>query len=205
MGDLGPFAILAIAWWLLSLFADGRRKQQRRGSRPPRPAPPRSVPPGERPSLGDPSQREGSRLEEILREMERALDPSTQVPDPVSQGGWDVGEADVEEVESLDDYEPEVVSREDLSNFERPEREVVVLGGDQEELQRRRTQYAEVRSKALTRADHDRFDAEIRKPQKVAIVDPGEPASARVLRLRQAIIWREVLGPPVAMRGEERF
>jgi hypothetical protein len=137
--------------------------------------------------------------------MERALDPSTQLPEPVSQGGWNVGEEDVEDVESLDDVEPEVVSRENLSNFERPEREVVVLGGDQEELQRRRMQYAEVRSKALTRGDHDRFDAEIRKPQKVAIVDPGEPASARVLRLRQAIIWREVLGPPVAMRGEERF
>lgn len=210
MNEIGPFALLAIAWWVLSLIGEARKQQQRKGQgRPPsrRAQLPRPEPRAERPRLPDASQREGNRLEELLREMERALDPMAreQRPAPTSSGGWDAGEEEVEEVESLDSYEPEVISTEDLSNFERPEREVVVLGGDQEELQRRRMKYAEVRTKALTRADHDRFDAEIRKPRPVVVVTADEPVSARMQRMRQAIVWREVLGPPVAMRGEERF
>ncbi|MDZ4673095.1 MAG: hypothetical protein SGI84_01495 [Gemmatimonadota bacterium] len=207
MGDIGPFALLAIVWWFFSLISEARKKQQGKG-RPPvgKARLPRPELPTQRPRLADPSQREGSKLEQILREMEWALDPSVreQRPTPQSSGGWDAGE-EVEEVESLDSYVPEVATTEDFSNFERPEREVIVLGGDQEELQRGRMKYAEVRSKALTRADHARFDAEIRKPQQVAVVRPDEPPSVRMQRMRQAIIWREVLGQPVALRGEERF
>lgn len=216
MNEIGPFALLAIAWWVFSLIGEARKQQQKKGQRRP-PTPRAQLPRPEEPSWpelspkpahrGDPSQREGSKLEQILREMEWALDPSAreQRPTPQSRGGWDTGEEDVEEREALDSYVPEVASTEDFSNFERPEREVIVLGGDQEELQRRRMKYAEVRTKALTQADHDRFDARIRQPQPVAAVKADEPPSERMQRLRQAIVWREVLGQPVAMRGEERF
>ncbi|MCL4865879.1 MAG: hypothetical protein KJZ47_08300 [Gemmatimonadales bacterium] len=211
MGDIGPFALLALVWWVFSILGEAKKRQQKGKGRPPvqRPSSPRAEVPTRRPAAGDPSQREGSRLEQILREMERALDPMSQLPppepEPEQRGSWDTGMAEVEEVEALTDYRPEVASREDLSNFERPEREVIILGGDQEELQRRRMKYADVRSKALTKADHDRFDARIRQPQVVAAVAESPPPTARMARLRQAIIWREVLGPPVAMRGEERF
>jgi len=208
MDEIGPFALLALVWWVMSLFGEAKKRQQQGKGRPPvqRPAASRSQLPPQRPTLADPSQREGSRLEQILREMERALEQTTQVPapEPEPRGSWDTGLEEIEEVEALDSYQPEVASHEDFSNFERPEREVIVLGGDQEELQRRRMNYAEVRTHALTKADHDRFDAKIRKPQVLAEVAQAPPPSARTERLRQAIIWREVLGQPVALRGEER-
>lgn len=209
MGDIGPFALLALVWWVFSILGEAKKRQQQGKGPPPVPRPRASRPerPPQRPTLADPSQREGGRLEQILREMERALEQTAQVPapEPEQRGGWDTGMEEVEEVEALTDYRPEVASTEDFSNFERPEREVIILGGDQEELQRRRMKYAEVRSHALTKVDHDRFDAKIRQPQVVASVAEAPPPSARLSRLRQAIIWREVLGQPVALRGEERF
>ena len=62
-------------------------------------------------------------------------------------------------------------------------------------LQRRRA-VAEAHSRPLTRADHQRFDRAIR----------AAPAAAPVARvkarpaMRQAFIWAEILGKPVADR-----
>lgn len=209
--EFGPLAILALVWWVFSLVAEGKKTKTRRAPRPlPPPAEPRERLPAAR---GDGTQREGSRLEELMREFERAMEEASGVrrPDatpPATTGGWDTGEESEdeeagEEVESLDAYQPEVVSHEDEANFERPEREAVALGGDWAEVQRQRVRYAEVRSKALTPSDHVRFDARIRQMPAPEVVDGGAPTSDRTLRLRQAIVWREVLGPPVALRGRE--
>jgi len=212
--EFGPLAILALVWWVFSLVTQGKKKGQDR--RPPRPGPPapRGEPEERLPAArGDATQQEGGRLEALMREFERAMEEASGVrrpaPGPVeTPAEWDTGlespAEELEEIEALDAYQPEVVSQEDEANFYRPEREVVVLGGDPEELRRQRVQYAEVRTQALTKADHTRFDTRIRETSKVAIVDPGAPASERIKRLRQAIIWREVLGPPVSMRGGDR-
>ncbi|HUG27235.1 MAG TPA: hypothetical protein VMK53_02980, partial [Gemmatimonadales bacterium] len=136
------------------------------------------------------------------------LEETSQQRQPTAEAepSWDTGEEwEVEEAESrsLEQFEPEVRSMED--DFHRPEREVVVLGGDQEALQAGRVAYAENRNRALTAADHRRFDARIRAPQApVPSVEADAPPDARLLRLRQAIIWREVLGPPIAMQDRER-
>jgi hypothetical protein len=211
MGDLGPFAILAFLWWIMSAVMEGRKKQQQR-RRPPRVELPGPLDPArKRPAAGtpptglDPSQAEGSRLEQILREFEQALEQSTTVPAPTeTRGGWDAPGEEFEERASHDDLEPEVESREGLENFDRPEREVVVLGGDQDALYRSRMAYAEVRSKALSKGDHAAFDARIRAPQTVQKVQADKATTARTMELRKAMIWREVLGPPVALRGMER-
>lgn len=214
MGDLGPFAILAFLWWIMSAVMEGRKKQQQR-RRPPRVElpvpldPARKRPTASSPPAGlDPSQAEGSRLEQILREFEQALEQSTTVAAPPGKrGSWEAaeeGEEALEERASHDDYEPEVESLERLENFDRPEREVVVLGGDQDALYQSRMAYADIRSKALTKGDHAAFDARIRAPQTVQKVQADKATTARTRELRKAMIWREVLGPPVALRGMER-
>ena len=58
----------------------------------------------------------------------------------------------------------------------------------------RRISEAEARNRPLSAADHQQFDARIR-------ATPEAKASPRTLRaasLRQAIIWKEILGPPKA-------
>lgn len=57
---------------------------------------------------------------------------------------------------------------------------------------------AERHSRALTRADHARFDEKIRaKPARLAPVRRARPT------LRQALVWREILGPPLSLRDRD--
>lgn len=66
-----------------------------------------------------------------------------------------------------------------------------------EKTNRRRIAEAEARNGALQESDHLRFDAQIRVHP--ARIEGRVPRTA----LRQAIIWREVLSVPVALRGTE--
>jgi hypothetical protein len=207
--EITPLFVLLVVWWLFGLLTSGKRGKQRRDQRRTRPgaSAPAPLPPA-RAEGADPTQQEGSKLERILREFERALEETSQQREPTADAepSWDAGEEwEVKGAESrsLEQFEPEVRSMED--DFHRPEREVVVLGGDQDALQAGRVAYAENRNRALTAADHQRFDARIRAPQApVPSVEADAPPDARLLRLRQAIIWREVLGPPIAMQDRER-
>lgn len=201
MGEISPLFVLLVVWWLVGLLTSGRRTQQRRQQRLPPERTPTVPRPGRARAGGGPdaTQREGSRLEQILREFEQALEEASQpkLPRPPEpELPWDAQEGAAEEV-SLEEAAVEIRSLEE--EIVRPEREVVVLGGDPDELQRRRVAYAEARNRALTSADHRRFDARIRAPE-VAEVAPVAEAPDRTRRLRQAIIWREVLGPPVSLR-----
>lgn len=205
MGEISPLFVLLVVWWLFGLFTSGKRGQQQhqqRRTRAPADRPRPVSPPAPRPAAGpDATQREGSRLEQVMREFERALEEASQSrlprrPEPTPE--WEA-EEEWHREGSVEEVEPEVRSLED--DFVRPERAVVVLGGDADELQRRRVAYAESRNRALTAADHRRFDERIRTPVP-GEPDPEAPLAERTRRLRQAIIWREVLGPPVALRGE---
>ncbi len=207
--EISPLFVLLVVWWLFGLLTSGKRGKQRRDQRGTRPGAPAPAPlPPARAEGADPTQQEGSKLERIMREFERALEETSQQRQPTADAepSWDAQEEwEVEEPESrsLEQFEPEVRSMED--DFFRPEREVVVLGGDQDALQAGRVAYAESRNRAMTAADHQRFDARIRAPQApVPSVEADAPPDERLLRLRQAIIWREVLGPPVAMQDRER-
>src|SRR5690606_34695565 len=85
----------------------------------------------------------------------------------------------------------------------RPTREPVSLDAKSVEVARRRRLAAASRERPRTDRDHAEFDARIR-----AVADQtaaGPPSDVELARLRQAMIWREVLGPPVSLRtaGDE--
>ena len=57
---------------------------------------------------------------------------------------------------------------------------------------------ARARDEALNAADHAAFDQRIRRR-----VAAPERAARRRIDLRDAVVWREILSPPVTMRGED--
>lgn len=170
-------------------------------------------------------EEEGSEPEEILVEAgrpERTRQGGAHLPDPSEEwrreierllgieGGPERGplgrpspvglpEAeDIEERESLE-IEPEVVSMEPPPV--RRERPVRVQDEEVLPVLRRRLEVAEMRGRGRDLADHRRFDQRIRETAPAPA-----PASAAGRRgrpsLRQAVVWREVLGPPVALRED---
>ena len=192
--EFNGFILLAVLWFLVNLLTSGRRKQappSRPPSRPP--SEPRTI------QLGmDPSQQEGSRLERMLRDLQQTLEDAAR-----TQGDYPPGfppalpEEDVEEIGSLE-AEPEVVS---LENEVKREARVRVDQDDEAaEFETRRIQAAAARDHARTKADHVAFDQRIRQ-------EPAEHTGTRgytAQQLRDAMVWREVLGPPVSLREEER-
>jgi hypothetical protein len=70
---------------------------------------------------------------------------------------------------------------------------------ESERVAARRIAAAEANSSSRTRADHRAFDARIRQ-------EPADKTATRAYtarQLRDAVVWREILGPPVSLRGEE--
>jgi hypothetical protein len=142
----------------------------------------------------DPTQLEGSRLQDLLRELGRTLDqasgPAGRAPDrrlPPAE--------EVEELESLE-VAPEVRSLE--ADPRRQARVVVDLDDEAERAVARRTAAAEAHGTPLTKAGHREFDARIRQ-------EPADKTATRgytARQLRDAMVWREILGPPVSLRGE---
>ena len=201
--DFSGLLLLAFLWFLFNIL--GRNRSQPQG-RPPLPRDP--LPPAPRPGEGDATQREGGRLEALLREFERALDqtgqsgrPATPAPQTGPLGRPAArplpAAEDVEERASLEE-EPKIVSLEEVRP--RPARVAVSQDEGAERLVARRIESAHARSGELTRADHLAFDQRIRQ----------EPADATAVRrptpeeLRRAIVWREVLGPPVVLRDAKQ-
>ncbi len=187
--DFGGLLVLGAVWLVFSLLG-----RSRTASRPPQPHP-QPTPTGD-PALPDPTQREGSRLEQLLRELERNLDqagagqgrPTARQPVPPLPD-----DEDVEERTSLE-QPVRVVSLETEVN--RPQRAKYSQDSGAEDLVRRRIASADARSGARTRADHAAFDARIRQePADHTAVRRYTPA-----QLRRAIVWREILGPPVSER-----
>jgi hypothetical protein len=195
--DFGGLLVLGIVWLLFNLLGRGRRDARPRPPTAPNIPQPRPYPPtAPHPSLGDATQREGSRLEQFLRQLERNLEqaggaqkrPPARPPLPALPD-----DEDVEERESLERPE-RVVSLE--TEVRRPERVEYDQDSGAEELVRRRIAAAEARSGPLKRTDHKAFDARIRQePADHTAVRRYTPA-----QLRNAIVWREILGPPVSER-----
>lgn len=192
--DFGGLLVLGVLWLLFNLFGraqGGARPRPRTTRDPSQPGPyPRD------PSASDPTQREGSRLEQLLRELERNLEqagggrqqPAARLPTPRLPD-----DEDVEERESLERPE-RVVSLETVVT--RPQRVEYDQDTGAEELVRRRIAAAEARSGPIKRIDHAAFDARIRQ-------EPADQTQVRrytQAQLRKAIVWREILGPPVSER-----
>jgi hypothetical protein len=193
--DFGGLVVVGVVWLLFNLLGRARGESQprpRTGAQVPQPHPPTARDPSQR----DATQREGSRLEQLLRELERNLEqaaggqgrttvrlPTPPLPD----------DEDVEERGSLEVPE-RVVSLE--TGVKRPERVTYDQDSGAEDLVRRRIAAAEARSGALTKAGHKAFDTQIRQ-------EPADHTAVRrytTAQLRDAIVWREILGPPVSER-----
>jgi hypothetical protein len=215
--DLGPILLVGFMWLVVNAIRKaastppgGKRPPERPPSRPvpgsriPGSRAPASRPAGASPGTtrtlppaggGDATQREGLRLEELLRDLGRTLDqasgPGGRAPDrrlPSAE--------EVEEVESRA-LPPEVRSLE--TDPARRERAVVDQDEDAERVVARRLEAAEANSAPRTRADHRAFDARIRQ-------EPADKTATRAYttrQLRDAVMWREILGPPVSLRREE--
>jgi hypothetical protein len=190
--EFNGLLILAALWFLLSLLGKKKPKGERprvpgTGPRPQRPPLPHS------PGTLDATQQEGSRLELVLREFERALEQAGAVDRPARLPLPSAEE--VEERQSLE-VDPEVVSLE--TEVRREPRRRVDQDDDAEQIETRRISAAAARDKASTKADHAKFDSRIR--QEVADKTATSGYSNR--QLRDAVVWREILGPPVSLREE---
>jgi hypothetical protein len=195
--DFGGLLVLGVVWLLFNLIGQG--KGRARTAPPPTPSP--------RPSgAPDPTQQEGSRLERLLRELERSLEGvaerqsggGARLPTPPRRAEarlppMTAEEDDVEERDSLEEPERVVSLEVDPPRRERPDYD---QDTDAEALVQRRIEAARARDRALGKADHKAFDAKIR--QEVA--DHTAVRRYTPAQLRDAVVWREILGPPVSER-----
>ena len=204
--EFGPLAILAVLWWIISLVG-GKQRQRTRSPRTGSPSGGQgweSLPPV---GTGDSTQREGSRLERVLREFETALEESHTLPSPAptsrpsqrreaEAGLSDSWEAH-EEGESLDTWEPKVTSLE--HEIKRSERTVKTMDEEYAALETKRLRYIEARNRPLLPSDHAAFDKVIRSeaPQPPRV---EKSPSRKRSDLKKAVIWREILGPPNALK-----
>jgi hypothetical protein len=201
--DIGTALTLGFLWLLFSLFSSKKKHREARG-RPPQSRPesdshrqtelPLPLPP---PAVGrgthaDPTQREGLRLETLLRELAQTLDQSSgplgrapDVPLPSAE--------ESEEGASLE-TSPRVESRE--LPVTRNERLPVDQDDEAEQIAARRIAAAEARSGPLTGVDHLTFDQRIRQEP----ADHTATTAFSAAKLRQAVVWREILGPPLGLR-----
>lgn len=203
----GLFGLLLL-YGVLALIGAAQRagKGKGKGRRPPsRPEPDTALP--ELPRLPEPSggtRSEGFDLDRWLRKLEGGV-PAEGGEGPRGRRA-DRALPEAEEVENREtlEIEPEVVP---FEYVERPERVVVDYDAAAQRTVARRVAEAERRDQALTLADHRRFDARIRAVQPVATPNVVRAPIRKLLSgasLRQAIILREVLGPPVSERDRPR-
>jgi hypothetical protein len=104
-------------------------------------------------------------------------------------------EEDVEERDSLEEPEQVVSLETDVPRRERAEYD---QDSEAEVIAQRRIAAARARDGALGKADHKAFHAKVR--QEVA--DHTAVRRYTPAQLRDAIVWREILGPPVSERAE---
>ncbi len=182
--DLNWFVVLAVLWALLNLLGKVKKEPEER---------PRRVP--QQPHGSDATQAEGSRLEVILREFERALEGAEPVSRPTTISLSLPGQEEIEDRESLE-VEPEVVSLE--TEVRREERRAFDQDAGAEQLVARRISAAAARDTAISKSDHIEFDKRIRQEPADKTATTGYTAQ----QLRDAVVWREILGPPVSLRGE---
>jgi hypothetical protein len=212
--DPGTMLVLGAAWLVVNALRKAGSGTPTKRPPTPRPPLPGPRPAGARPSSGpparvlpdatrtrsplalDPTQREGARLEQLLRQLGTSLEevaagPIGRAPDRP------LPEAEAEEdTESLE-VTPDVQSLE--MDARRPSRAVVDLDDEAEQVVARRLRAADANLAPRTKADHRAFDQRIRQEP----ADATGVAASRITRLRDAVVWREILGAPVSLRDDD--
>jgi hypothetical protein len=141
----------------------------------------------------DPTQREGARLQDLLRELGRTLDEAASQRSGQTKAGRPPTAKRVSERKSLDATSEAKSLEEDV---QRPERAVVDADDEAEAIAARRIAAAEANSRPLGAAGHMAFDARVRQEPADATATKGYS----MRRVRDAVVWREILGPPVSLR-----
>lgn len=190
--DPGVAIAIGFLWFLFNVFGKKKKPGETRPTQR-SPHPPAARPSGLPSTAGaDPTQREGVRLQDLLRELGRTLDQSAGPRGRPASTRLPPAE-EVEDRTSLEST-PEVRSLEEI--VRRPQRVEIDSDDQAEALIARRRAAAEAYAHPLRRADHVAFDARIRQEPADATSTPG----TSMRRLRDAVVWREILGPPIALR-----
>jgi hypothetical protein len=182
--DFGGLFFLALIWALFKLLSRSREESTPPPGRPPSPL---------RSGGGDPTQQEGRALERLLRELERTVNQGAAGPVGRPAARRLPPAEEVEEREVLE-VAPQVESLE--LEPRRAERATVDQDDEAERVIARRRASAAARSGRQSAADHRKFDQRIRQ-------EPADHTATRGLtrrQLRDAIVWRDILGPPVSER-----
>jgi hypothetical protein len=200
--DLAPLLLLGFMWLVVNALRNASKKPPTTPKPPagrvpaPRPTSASRAAPPSRVAGPDATQREGLRLEDLLRELGRTLD---QAQGPLGRAP-DRRLPPAEEVEERGSLEVTPETRSLEADPQRGERAVVDRDDEAEQVVERRRAAAEATAAGLTQADHKVFDARIRQ-------EPADKTATRgaftTEQLRKAVVWREVLGPPVSLRREE--
>jgi len=195
------FVVLLVVVFALNAISQAIRKNRGQG-RPRRPARPRGQVASRTGDMAGRKQPQSIKdlLDEFRRAMEEAerrsqgddvvvLEPPTPVEDEY--------EEDLDAIEERETLEIVPVAK-SLEVPARPaERRVVDLDDEAEVAIRERLKWAEEHARGRRPGEHAAFDARIRQEAPA----PEHHEAARP-NLRQAIIWREVLGPPVSLRDD---
>lgn len=199
--------VLAIIYFILWLFSKlGKQKQRGREQ-----AQDYQTEVGQ----GDATQQEGLSLERILRQIEevkrQAEEKERLARLPKPRGDWRSerlsnagpmgrhGRTELEaaeEVEERDTLEAGSLEvEEQVENLDSRVRQRVDQDDEAEALVQRRISEAQARNRALRSADHKAFDKRIREAAPEQKVERRYTAKS----MRDAFIWREILGPPKAL------
>jgi hypothetical protein len=186
--SLEGLLLLAALWFFLNLI-NKAGKAQRPQLPERRPVQPRSLP-----TTVDPTQQEGSRLELVLRELQRSLEEAAGVPvERPAPAEQRYPEQAYEEPSSLEE-EPEITSLE--QEVHREARRRIDLDDEAAEIEARRIQAAAARYTKRTPVPEAIEQTEIKQ-------EPADHTATRsytAKQLRDAVVWREILGPPVSER-----
>ena len=191
MDNLGGIAVLVLIWIVGSIF-DKKKKEERRRRQMAEQGPPGSIDVESaraepRALLPDAVQREGSKLEQMLRQLNPEF--AAMADQALAQANQQTATEGEPEVTVRQPVEPFAAAPDDGDDF---------MAKAQRAIARRRL-VAEEYSSERTAEDHEEFHLAARRPDKPV----AKSLSPEAPSLVQAIIWREILGPPKAMTIDE--
>jgi hypothetical protein len=179
-GDINGFLVIGALWFVLTLITRAKGS-----TRPRRPGPPSYPRPTPLPSRPDPTQQEGVRLQRMLGDLRRALEEAAQASSTADELTTNPRQA---RSQSLEAFEVQSLER---------EREPVDLDDEAAGIEARRIQAAIERNAGRK--------PEGQRPAALVRQEPADHTSVpryTARQLRDAVVWREILDPPLALRNE---
>jgi hypothetical protein len=215
MDNFGGIAILVLIWIVGAMFdkkkKEARRRKQMAQRRLPLSIDPEPVSAEPRERLPDATHRQGSKLEQVLRQLNPEF--AALADQALAQGHQETATEGEPEIMVREPAEPFAAALDDGDDFMAKAEQAMAQrsrgpagrdDGDDfmakaERAIARRRMTAEEYGRDRTAEDHDAFHQGVRRRDEPEVKTP----SAAAPTLEQAIIWREILGPPKAMTIDE--